>query len=105
MYTAEHHSIMQSIRRFLASEVDPFVDEWEAAEIFPAHELFKKMGRLGFLGITKPTEYGDLGLDSSKTVAAGAAMGYVRAQGVSMAAGVPTDMATPALAALGPRRP
>lgn len=101
MYTAEHHSIMQSIRRFLASEVDPFVDEWEAAEIFPAHELFKKMGRLGFLGITKPTEYGGLGLDFSYAVAAGEAMGYVRAQGVSMAAGVQTDMATPALAAFG----
>ncbi|MCW5263173.1 acyl-CoA dehydrogenase [Verminephrobacter eiseniae] len=101
MYTAEHHSIMQSIRRFLASEVDPFVDEWEAAEIFPAHELFKKMGRLGFLGITKPAEYGGLGLDFSYAVAAGEAMGYVRAQGVSMAAGVQTDMATPALAAFG----
>ncbi|QKH36891.1 acyl-CoA dehydrogenase family protein [Achromobacter pestifer] len=101
MYTEEHRSIMTSIRRFLASEVDPFVDEWEAAEIFPAHELFKKMGDLGFLGITKPTEYGGLGLDFSYGVAAGEAMGYVRAQGVSMGAGVQTDMATPALASFG----
>ncbi|AVG44041.1 MULTISPECIES: acyl-CoA dehydrogenase family protein [Achromobacter] len=101
MYTEDHRSIMQSIRRFLASEVDPFADEWEAAEIFPAHELFKKMGDLGFLGITKPTEYGGMGLDFSYGVAAGEAMGYVRAQGVSMGAGVQTDMATPALATFG----
>ncbi|OKO83049.1 acyl-CoA dehydrogenase family protein [Bradyrhizobium sp. AS23.2] len=101
MYTEAHHSIMQSIRRFLANEVDPFVDEWEAAEIFPAHELFKKMGDLGFLGITKPTEYGGLGLDFSYGVAAAEAIGYVRAQGVSMGAGVQTDMATPALTAFG----
>ncbi|RWA52310.1 acyl-CoA dehydrogenase [Cupriavidus sp. UYMSc13B] len=101
MYKEDHHSIMQSIRRFLASEVDPFVDEWEAAEIFPAHALFKKMGDLGFLGINKPTEYGGLGLDFSYAVAAGEAMGYVRAQGVSMGVGVQTDMATPALTAFG----
>ncbi|UIF89662.1 acyl-CoA dehydrogenase family protein [Cupriavidus sp. UYPR2.512] len=101
MYKEDHHSIMQSIRRFLASEVDPFVDEWEAAEIFPAHALFKKMGDLGFLGINKPTEYGGMGLDFSYAVAAGEAMGYVRAQGVSMGVGVQTDMATPALAAFG----
>ncbi|MGG4053972.1 acyl-CoA dehydrogenase family protein [Delftia tsuruhatensis] len=101
MYTEEHRSIMQSIRRFLASEVDPFVDEWEAAEIFPAHELFKKMGTLGFLGINKPVEYGGMGLDFSYGVAAGEAMGYVRAQGVSMGVGVQTDMATPALTSFG----
>jgi citronellyl-CoA dehydrogenase len=92
---------MTSIRRFLENEVDPFVDEWEAAEIFPAHALFKKMGDLGFLGITKPVEYGGLGLDFSYGVASGEAMGYVRAQGISMAAGVQTDMATPALTAFG----
>ena len=33
-----------------------YVDEWEEAGIFPAHELFKKMGNLGFLGINKPVE-------------------------------------------------
>lgn len=101
LYTEDHRSIMDSIRRFVASEVDPFVDEWEAAEIFPAHALFKKMGDLGFLGITKPVEYGGLGLDFSYAVAAAEALGHVRAQGVGMAVGVQTDMATPALAAFG----
>ncbi|EHP42029.1 acyl-CoA dehydrogenase [Cupriavidus basilensis OR16] len=101
LYTEDHRNIMDSIRRFVSAEIDPHVDEWEAAEIFPAHALFKQMGELGFLGITKPVEYGGLGLDFSYAVAAAEALGYVRAQGIGMAVGVQTDMATPALTAFG----
>jgi citronellyl-CoA dehydrogenase len=101
IYTPEHRELMTSIRRFISAEIDPFVDEWEAAEIFPAHALFKKMGQLGFLGITKPEAYGGLGLDFSYAVAAAEAMGYARAQGVAMGVGVQSNMATPALAAFG----
>ncbi|EYS91230.1 acyl-CoA dehydrogenase [Cupriavidus sp. SK-4] len=101
LYTEDHRNIMDSIRRFVSAEIDPFVDEWEAAEIFPAHALFKKMGDLGFLGITKPVEYGGMGLDFSYAVAAAEALGYARAQGVGMGVGVQTDMATPALTAFG----
>jgi citronellyl-CoA dehydrogenase len=100
-YTEDHRAIMASIRRFVAAEIDPFVDEWEAAETFPAHALFKKMGDLGFLGITKPTEFGGLGLDFSYAIAAAEALGYARAQGIGMAIGVQTNMATPALARFG----
>ncbi|QQX83516.1 acyl-CoA dehydrogenase family protein [Cupriavidus necator] len=101
LYTEDHRNIMDSIRRFVSAEIDPFVDEWEAAEIFPAHALFKKMGDLGFLGITKPVEYGGMGLDFSYAVAAAEALGYAHAQGVGMGVGVQTDMATPALTAFG----
>lgn len=101
LYTEDHRNIMDSIRRFVSAEIDPHVDEWEAAEIFPAHALFKQMGELGFLGITKPVEYGGLGLDFSYAVAAAEALGYVHAQGIGMAVGVQTDMATPALTAFG----
>ncbi|MDM0024338.1 acyl-CoA dehydrogenase family protein [Variovorax saccharolyticus] len=101
IYTPEHREMMDSIRRFISAEIDPFVDEWEAAEVFPAHELFRKMGKLGFLGITKPEAYGGLGLDFSYGVAAAEAMGYARAQGVAMGVGVQSNMATPALAAFG----
>ncbi|CAG9167680.1 Acyl-CoA dehydrogenase [Cupriavidus laharis] len=101
LYTEDHRNIMDSIRRFVSAEIDPHVDAWEAAEIFPAHELFKKMGDLGFLGITKPVEYGGLGLDFSYAIAAAEALGYARAQGIGMGVGVQTDMATPALTAFG----
>ena len=101
IYTPEHHELMASIRRFISAEIDPFVDEWEAAEIFPAHEVFRKMGQLGFLGITKPEAYGGMGLDFSYALAAAEAIGYVKAQGVGMGIGVQANMATPALASFG----
>lgn len=101
LYTPDHHALIVSTRRFVETEIDPFVDEWEAAEIFPAHELFKKMAKLGLLGITKPEAYGGLGLDFSYALAAAEAIGYARAQGVGMGIGVQTNMATPALAAFG----
>jgi citronellyl-CoA dehydrogenase len=101
IYTTQHRDLVDSIRRFIAAEIDPFVSQWEDAQIFPAHELFGKMGRLGFLGITKPEAYGGLGLDFSYAVAAAEAMGYARAQGVAMGVGVQANMATPALAAFG----
>lgn len=100
-YSPQHLELMSSMRRFISAEIDPHVDEWEAAEIFPAHELFKKMGALGYLGISKPEAYGGMGLDFSYALAASEALGYVRAQGVAMAIGVQTNMATPALAAFG----
>jgi len=101
IYTEQHRELMDSIRRFVRAEIDPFVDEWEAAEIFPAHALFKKMVALGLLGITKPEAYGGLGLDFSYAVAAAEAIGYARAQGVAMGIGVQANMATPALASFG----
>jgi citronellyl-CoA dehydrogenase len=101
LYTADHLAMMETVRRFVEEEIDPHVDEWEAAEIFPAHALFKKLGALGLLGVTKPEAYGGLGLDFSYSVAIGEALGRMKAQGVGMAIGVQCDMATPALAAFG----
>ena len=58
LFTAEHEDVRRSLQRFIASEINPFVDEWEEAGAFPAHELFKKLGDLGFLGLNKPVEFG-----------------------------------------------
>ena len=40
------------------------------AEIFPAHQVFKGLGDLGLLGLTKPVEYGGMGLHSYSMVMA-----------------------------------
>ncbi len=101
IYTEQHTQLQDSLRRFLDAEVNPHVDEWEAAGTFPARELFRKMGRLGFLGVTKPVEYGGAGLDYSYSIAIAEALGHARCGGVPMAIGVQTDMATPALARFG----
>ncbi len=101
LYTQEHQELQRSVKKFIDTEINPHVDAWEAAEIFPAHELFRKMGDAGFLGINKPQEYGGMGLDYSFQLAFIEAMGDVRCGGVPMAIGVQTDMATPALARFG----
>ncbi|KAA0215925.1 MAG: acyl-CoA dehydrogenase [Lautropia sp.] len=101
IYTDQHLQLQDSLRRFIDAEINPHVDEWEAAGTFPARELFRKMGRLGFLGVTKPVEYGGAGLDYSYSVAIAEALGHAHCGGVPMAIGVQTDMATPALARFG----
>ncbi|AYQ27123.1 MULTISPECIES: acyl-CoA dehydrogenase family protein [unclassified Polaromonas] len=100
-YTHEHLEIQKTLKRFIDAEINPHVDEWEAAEIFPAHEVFKKLGKLGLLGLTKPEEYGGAGLDYSYGVAMAEALGHIDCGGVPMAIGVQTDMCTPALARFG----
>ena len=97
----QHHQIIDSVKKFVHSEINPHVDEWEKEGIFPAHEVFKKLGDLGLLGITKPEEYGGMGLDYSYGLVASEAIGEIHCGSIPMAIGVQTDMATPALARFG----
>ncbi|GHF15106.1 acyl-CoA dehydrogenase [Kordiimonas sediminis] len=100
-FTEQHNAIRETVARFIDNEINPHVDAWEEAGIFPAHEVFRKMGELGLLGITKPEEYGGLGLDYSYQVVFSEELGRIGAGGVAMAIGVQVDMATPALAKYG----
>lgn len=100
-YSHEHLELQRNLKRFIESDINPYVDEWEAAEIFPAKEVFRKLGALGMLGVSKPVAYGGLGLDYSYSMAMAEALGHIRCGGVPMAIGVQTDMATPALARFG----
>ncbi|MDO9196611.1 acyl-CoA dehydrogenase family protein [Rhodoferax sp.] len=100
-FTPEHEQISDTVRKFVANEINPHLPEWEKAGIFPAHQLFKKMGDLGLLGIKYPTEFGGMGLDFSYSMVMAEALGECKAGGVPMAIGVQTDMCTPALARFG----
>ena len=99
--TQEHEELRRTVERFVEQELNPHVDEWEDAGIFPAHEVFKKLGDLGLLGLTKPEAYGGAALDYSYSVVMAEALGNTRCGGVPMAIGVQSDMATPALARFG----
>ncbi len=99
--THEHLEIQKTLKRFIDAEINPHVDAWEAAEMFPAHEVFKKLGQLGLLGLTKPEAHGGAGLDYSYGLAMAEALGHIDCGGVPMAIGVQTDMCTPALARFG----
>ena len=100
-FTHEHEQIRDTLKRYIDEHINPYVDEWEAVEIFPAHEVFKGLGKLGLLGLTKPEEFGGMGLDYSYSVLMAETLGHIHCGGVPMAIGVQTDMCTPALARHG----
>ncbi|MEE2960538.1 MAG: acyl-CoA dehydrogenase family protein [Myxococcota bacterium] len=100
-FTPEHYALRKTVATFIDNEINPYVDEWEEAGIFPAHELFKKMGDLGLLGVSKPEEFGGMGLDYSYSMAIAEELGRIHCGAIPMAIGVQTDMSTPALAKFG----
>ncbi len=100
-FTHEHEEIRRTLRRFIDEEINPHVDEWEAAEMFPAREVFGRLGALGLLGLTKPEAHGGAGLDYSYSMVMAETLGHASCGAIPMAIGVQTDMATPALARFG----
>jgi citronellyl-CoA dehydrogenase len=101
LFTEEHELLRKSLRSFFEREINPYVDAWEEDRIFPAHEVFKKLGNEGYLGLTKPEEFGGAGLDYSYAIVLAEELGRIPSGGVSLAVGVQTDMCTPALARFG----
>jgi len=100
-FTTEHKQLANTVTRFVQNEINPYVAEWERAEQFPSHEIFKKMGNLGLLGLKYPEEFGGSGLDFSYSMVMAEALGECNCGGIPMAIGVQTDMCTPALARFG----
>jgi citronellyl-CoA dehydrogenase len=96
-FTEEHDLFRKTVRAFVQAEIDPHVDDWEAAGAFPAHDLFAKMGALGLLGLEYDPEYGGAGADHSYTAILGEELGRCDTLAIPMAVGVQTDMATPTL--------
>ena len=100
-FTDQHRQLDDTVTRFVENEINPHVVDWERAEEFPSHEVFKKLGDLGLLGLKYPEAYGGMGLDFSYSMVMAEAIGASECGGVPMAIGVHTDMCTPALARFG----
>ena len=100
-FTAEHRQLADTVNRFVREQLNPHVAEWEAAQQFPSHAVFKQLGELGLLGLKYPAEYGGQELDFSYSMVMAEALGNCSCGGVPMAIGVHTDMCTPALARFG----
>ena len=100
-FTQEHKQLTDTVVKFVQKEINPHVAQWEKQEQFPSHEVFKKLGDLGLLGLKYPEEYGGSGLDFSYSMVMAEALGECNCGGIPMAIGVHTDMCTPALARFG----
>jgi alkylation response protein AidB-like acyl-CoA dehydrogenase len=55
--TEEQRIIQKTIRDFATKELAPIADELDEKEEFP-HQIFKRIGELGLLGMLLPQEYG-----------------------------------------------
>jgi citronellyl-CoA dehydrogenase len=99
-FTDEHEMFRAMVRQFVASELAPFVEEWEEAEIFP-REVFKKAGDQGLLGLNYSEKYGGSNLDYWYTAVWVEELVRSRCAGVNMALMVQSDMATPVIHDLG----
>jgi acyl-CoA dehydrogenase len=60
-YDETHEAVCESVRAFVAKEIMPHVDEWEAAGELP-RDLHKKAGEAGILGLGYPEHLGGSGL-------------------------------------------
>src|SRR4029077_4353329 len=58
----EQEAFREAVRGFAEQSLAPHVDELEASETFPL-EQFRELGRLGFLGVGYPEDYGGSGGD------------------------------------------
>ena len=61
LYTEEHQIFRDTFRKFVAKEITPNVEKWEADRAVP-RELWFKLGEQGFLCPWLPEEYGGLGV-------------------------------------------
>jgi len=99
VFTEEHEALRASIRAFVDREIVPHVAEWEE-HTFP-DSIVRRMGELGFLGLSVPEEYGGQGGDYfcnlvlAEEIARGGSGGFL------MGLSVHTDMVIPPVLEFG----
>ncbi len=100
-FSKDHEMVRKAVRDFVNKEINPYVDQWEEDGKAPLHELFKKMGDLGFLGIRYDVKYGGEGLDYWYETVVLEECAKIDCGGIPMAISVQTNMATPAIYEFG----
>ncbi len=99
-FTEEHEEIRSVLRKFVAKEVTPHIDEWEEQGEFPL-SVMRRMGELGFLGLRYPTEVGGQGGDYFMSLIVAEELARCGAGGFPMAVAVQMEMATPPIMEFG----
>src|SRR5512132_606609 len=92
--------LRDSIRRVVENEIVPRAPAWEEQGFVP-REVLREMGRLGFLGLRYPEEFGGGGLDARATALLAEELGRSSFGGFAITVLVHTDMASPHLVNAG----
>lgn len=99
IFTEEHDRLRESISRFVAAELAPHAEAWEETT-FP-DSVIRRMGELGFLGLSVPEAYGGQGGDYYCNLVLAEEMARAGSGGLAMGVAVHTDMATPPILKFG----
>lgn len=98
IYAEDHRIFREAFRRFVAEEVTPQAEAWEAEGAVP-RALWRKMGEQGYLCPWIPEEYGGLGLGFEYSVIINEEL--IRGDGYGVGVPLHSDVAAPYLAAYG----
>ncbi len=99
-YTADHEAFRDTLRRFVAREIAPFVDEWDEAGEFP-RDLYRKAAAIGLLQLGYPEEYGGVPTDPFYRIIVSEELAKAGSGGVN-ASLMSHSIGAPPIAALGP---
>ena len=99
-YTADHEAFRDTLRRFVAREIAPYVDEWDEAGEFP-RELYRKAAGIGLLQLGYPEEYGGVPTDPFYRIIVSEELAKAGSGGVN-ASLMSHSIGAPPIAALGP---
>ncbi|HKF30716.1 MAG TPA: acyl-CoA dehydrogenase family protein [Candidatus Binataceae bacterium] len=98
IFSAEHDMFREQVGRFVDSEIEPKVAEWNRNGISD-RQSWRKMGAAGFLGPNAPEEYGGGGVDFLYDAIVMEELARVRAHGLMM--GLHSDICMPYLTTYG----
>lgn len=102
-FNEEHELFRQSLRTFLEKEAKPNIDQWEEDRRTP-RDIWKKMGEMGFLGLSYPEKYGGLGLDFFYDVVFNEELGRMGSGGFAITQQVTQYMSSPYILKYGSDR-
>ncbi len=89
-----------SVRKFLAKEVEPHYEKWEQDEIWP-REVWHALGENGFLCVDLPEEYGGFGASFELSCAIVEELAKANYGALASAVSVHSDIVTPYILHLG----
>jgi acyl-CoA dehydrogenase len=97
-YSEAHEAFRETVRRFVAAEIEPYAAEWDEAETFP-RELYQKAAAIGLLQMGFPAAYGGIEADVFYRIIAAQELARAGAGGISAGLNSHTIGAPPIAAA------
>src|SRR5258708_33386291 len=94
IFDDEHEAYRESVRAFVAKELLPHAEEWEAAEYFP-DETFRRLGALELFGNKFEEKYGGTGAGYLFEAVLVEEMSRCGSGGVAARLGAPAQIALP----------